>query len=141
MKTKKMTYRIVSAAICLTMLGAGAQVFAATSDEYVGYSSNGSLSAKVTCKIDGNDSFFTGVDYCEAWTTVTPSGIAAGTGLAIFNEQEQVINERTLTYQQSEMYIKLSAYDRSSAASAISVHNINDDTYGSFTHMLGCTFL
>lgn len=141
MKPKKLIYRIVSAAMCLTLLGAGAQVFAATSDEYVGYSSNGRLSAKVTCKIDGHDSFFTGVDYCEAWTTVTPGGIAAGAGLAIFNEQEQVINERIMDYQQGEMYIKLSTYDRSSADYAISGHNINDDTYGSFTHMLGCTFL
>lgn len=139
MKTKKMIYRVVSAAMCLTMLGAGAQVFAATSDSYTGYTVNGSYAAKITCKINGFDNPF-GKDSCEASTKSSPTGIRVGAGVALFNANEDEINSIELTTDMSKISVRVYAYDNKTAKQGVSAHNAIDDNYGNFLYFLGCTF-
>lgn len=134
-----MIYRVASTAMCLTLLGAGAQVFAATSDSYTGYTMNGSYAAKITCKINGFDNPF-GKDSCEASTKSSPAGIRVGVGVTLLNANEDEINSIDLTTDMSEISVRVRAYDNKTAKQGISAHNAIDDNYGNFLYFLGCTF-
>ncbi len=140
MKTKKMIYRVASAAMCLTMLGAGAQVFAATSDSYTGYTHSGELSATITCKINGFDAILIGTDSCTASTESKPDGVKVFVGLSILNKNGDPINGAGLVSGMGDVTLKVDSVDRTSAASAVSTHVVEDDTYGNFLQLLGCTF-
>lgn len=141
MKTKKMIYRVVSAAMCLTLLGAGAQVFAATSDSYTGYSTTGAESAKVTCKINGFDNPLPwGKDSCKASTEVLPDGVQANVLIALYNENYDIIRSSGWTNSKGKIEATIEAYDNNSTKYAMSTHSITSDDYGVFVHMLVSEF-
>lgn len=139
MKLKKWIRRIVAVAACTAIVGAGAQVLAATSDSYTGNTVNGRYTAKITCKINGFDNPF-GDDSCEASTKADPEGIEVGAGVAIMNANEDTINEVPLTTEMSRISVKTHAYDKTSAKYGLSAHSSRDDNYGNFLYFLGCTF-
>lgn len=138
MKSKKWMKRIVALAACTAIVGAGAQVFAATSDSYTGKTS-GWYTADITCKINGFDNPF-GNDSCEASTKADPEGIKVGVGVAIMDANEDVINESILSTAMSRKSVRIYSNDSKSAKSGLSMHTAEDDNYGNFTHFLGCTF-
>lgn len=139
MKTKKMLYRVVSAAMCLTMLGAGAQVFAATSDKYVGYSHGGTYEATITCEIAAHDGTIL-YDSCTASTSAAPKNLSVEVNIGIFNKNDGLVKELGYKKGTGKVSDRLYSIDRDSAASAMSVHKMSDSNYGSFFHVLGAYF-
>lgn len=138
MKSKKWMKRIVAVAACTAIVGAGAQVLAATSDSYTGKTTGG-YAADITCKINGFDNPF-GNDSCEASTKADPEGILVGVGVSIMDANENVINEAELETSMSQKSVRIYSHNSTSAKYGLSAHSARDDNYGSFLHFLGCTF-
>lgn len=139
MKTKKIMYRVASTAMCLTLLGAGAQVFAATSDSYTGFSVNGDLAAAITCKINANDGFLF-YDSCTASTQSAPDTLQVSVLVGMANANGDIIAEGELMTGMGKVSDTLFSYDRTSAVTASSLHMMTDDVYGLFLYQLNATY-
>lgn len=137
MKTKKIMYRVASTAMCLTLLGAGAQVFAATSDSYTGYTYNGSASTRITCKINGFDNPF-GRDSCTA-STQSDAAISVRVIVCLYNSSGVELNAA-----QAEgignASAKVTEISSNSTAYAQSLHYASDDIFGQFLRGLQSDF-
>lgn len=139
MKSKKWMKRVVALAACTAIVSAGAQAFAATSDSYTGFTTDGELSATITCEIASNDGVVLH-DYCTASTQSAPKTLEVQVMIGIMNAEDGVIVKSDLKSGEGKVTEILFAHDQTSAAWASSVHIMQDITYGHFLYNLTATF-
>lgn len=140
MKSKKWMKRIVAVAACTAIVGAGAQVFAATSDKYVGYSHGGKYTSTVTCEIKSRDGNWLINDSCTASTSAEPDNVEVKVNVGFLNINDDLIKESGYQSDSGKVSETIFAYDTTSAVYAVSSHTMSDSNYGSFFHMLSATF-